>query len=445
MTDELEAIVRFVDDRAKIVRRPDDLRRARDEHARAAEGNLAYQRSADGILRRASPALRRVRVDWRSSRHGKIRSMRAWRFATRNFVRGLRAGRLTVLMIALTVAVAAITSIGFFIDRVRASVAQEAAGMIAADLRLSGSDPLNADYLAEAERRGPQDRAVHVVSDGRRRGRREPAREPLCRERRVSAARPSAALRRRRLGEQLYGDQRAARGPRLARGRAARAPRHRRRRRGHDRRARVRRRARARAPARPVARLRYVCAVADDESRRPRVDGAHPARQPRDLCAALRRRRGRRRGVSRMVRHVERRGPAPADGRPLRGTHRPSDRARRAVLEPGVHDRAAARGDGRCGLRAPLCGATSRGRRAAEVPRRFAGARARGHLARARDHRCCDRHRRQRARLRRAVWAWERSSRTSWSSSCRRRAWRPASAASSSRSRCSPGSRCPRC
>ena len=85
--------------------------------------------------------------------------MKAWRFAARNFLRGLRAGRLTVLMIALTVAVAAITSIGFFIDRVRASVAQEAAGLIAADLRLSGSDPLNADDLAEAERRGSRPRS----------------------------------------------------------------------------------------------------------------------------------------------------------------------------------------------------------------------------------------------------------------------------------------------
>ncbi len=82
--------------------------------------------------------------------------MRAWRFAIRNFVRGLRAGRLTVLMVALAVAVAAITSVGFFIDRVRASVAQEAAGMLAADLRLSGSDPQNPDYLAEAQRRGLQ-------------------------------------------------------------------------------------------------------------------------------------------------------------------------------------------------------------------------------------------------------------------------------------------------
>jgi putative ABC transport system permease protein len=80
--------------------------------------------------------------------------MRAWRFATRNFLRGLSAGRLTVLMIALTVAVAAITSIGFFIDRVRASVAQEAAGLIAADLRYSGGDPLNPSYLAEAQQRG---------------------------------------------------------------------------------------------------------------------------------------------------------------------------------------------------------------------------------------------------------------------------------------------------
>src|SRR5262245_17974590 len=80
--------------------------------------------------------------------------MRAWRFATRNFVRGLSSGRLTVLMIALTVAVAAITSIGFFIDRVRGSVVQEAAGLIAGDLRYGGGEPLNSDYLAEAHRVG---------------------------------------------------------------------------------------------------------------------------------------------------------------------------------------------------------------------------------------------------------------------------------------------------
>ena len=55
---------------------------------------------------------------------------------------------------ALERTVAAITSIGFFIDRVRGSVAQEAAGLIAADLRHSGSDPLNPDYVVEAQRRG---------------------------------------------------------------------------------------------------------------------------------------------------------------------------------------------------------------------------------------------------------------------------------------------------
>src|SRR3970040_1419869 len=80
--------------------------------------------------------------------------MKAWRLATRSWVRGLRAGRLTVLMLALTVAVAAITSVGFFIDRVRASVEREDAGALAADLRCRANDPLNSDYLAEAERRG---------------------------------------------------------------------------------------------------------------------------------------------------------------------------------------------------------------------------------------------------------------------------------------------------
>jgi putative ABC transport system permease protein len=80
--------------------------------------------------------------------------LNVWRLAARNWIRGLRAGRLTVLMLALTVAVAAITSVGFFIDRVRVSVEREAAGVLAADLRVAANDPLNPDYLVEAENAG---------------------------------------------------------------------------------------------------------------------------------------------------------------------------------------------------------------------------------------------------------------------------------------------------
>ncbi len=80
--------------------------------------------------------------------------MKAWRLATRTWIRSLRSGRLTVLMIALTVAVAALTSVGFFIDRVRASVEREAAGVLAADLRVRSNEPLNPEYLVEAERLG---------------------------------------------------------------------------------------------------------------------------------------------------------------------------------------------------------------------------------------------------------------------------------------------------
>jgi putative ABC transport system permease protein len=80
--------------------------------------------------------------------------MKAWRLALRTWIRGLRAGRLTVLMLALTVAVAAITSVGFFIDRVRVSVEREAAGVLAADIRVRSSQALNPDYVAEAARRG---------------------------------------------------------------------------------------------------------------------------------------------------------------------------------------------------------------------------------------------------------------------------------------------------
>lgn len=80
--------------------------------------------------------------------------MKAWRLAIRTWIRGLRGGQLSMLMIALIVAVAAITSVGFFIDRVRVSVEHEAAGVLAADLRISSNEPLSPDYQAEAERRG---------------------------------------------------------------------------------------------------------------------------------------------------------------------------------------------------------------------------------------------------------------------------------------------------
>src|SRR5688572_24059839 len=55
---------------------------------------------------------------------------------------------------ALTVAVTALTAVGFFTDRVRQAVAVQASEVLAADLRLQSSSPLSETYAVEARGRG---------------------------------------------------------------------------------------------------------------------------------------------------------------------------------------------------------------------------------------------------------------------------------------------------
>ncbi|HQY27917.1 MAG TPA: ABC transporter permease, partial [Burkholderiaceae bacterium] len=70
--------------------------------------------------------------------------------------RDWRAGELRLLVAALVVAVGAIASVGFFVDRMRGALEQEAAQLLGADLVI-GSDKAPDDALAgEAARRGLQ-------------------------------------------------------------------------------------------------------------------------------------------------------------------------------------------------------------------------------------------------------------------------------------------------
>jgi putative ABC transport system permease protein len=59
-----------------------------------------------------------------------------------------------VLLAALVVAVTALTGVGFFTDRIGQAVDQRAAEVLAADLRLRGTDPVSTDYDALAAARG---------------------------------------------------------------------------------------------------------------------------------------------------------------------------------------------------------------------------------------------------------------------------------------------------
>ena len=80
--------------------------------------------------------------------------MRAPRLALRMLAREWRSGELGVLLLALTVAVAALTGVGFLVSRISAAVALQASEVLAADIRLGSPQPLSDEYFTEAERRG---------------------------------------------------------------------------------------------------------------------------------------------------------------------------------------------------------------------------------------------------------------------------------------------------
>ena len=96
--------------------------------------------------------------------------MRLVRLALRMLTREWRSGELGVLLLALTVAVAALTGVGFLVSRISAAVALQASEVLAADLRLGSPQPLAQDYFAEAGRRGLRSaqatRLLSVVFNG---------------------------------------------------------------------------------------------------------------------------------------------------------------------------------------------------------------------------------------------------------------------------------------
>jgi len=82
--------------------------------------------------------------------------MKALRLALLALVRDGKSGELRVLMLALLVAVSALTAVGFFTDRVTRAVDQQAGEVLAADLRLRSNNPVSRDYFELAERAGLQ-------------------------------------------------------------------------------------------------------------------------------------------------------------------------------------------------------------------------------------------------------------------------------------------------
>ena len=80
--------------------------------------------------------------------------MRAVTLALRTLLREWKSGELGVLVLAITVAVAALTGVGFLVNRISIAVDNQAGEVLAADLVLRSAQPIGNEALKEAESRG---------------------------------------------------------------------------------------------------------------------------------------------------------------------------------------------------------------------------------------------------------------------------------------------------
>jgi putative ABC transport system permease protein len=84
----------------------------------------------------------------------QFKSSRALLLSLRMLAREWRSGELGVLLLALTVAVAALTGVGFLVSRISIAVAMQASEVLAADIRLGSPQTIGRQYVEEAELRG---------------------------------------------------------------------------------------------------------------------------------------------------------------------------------------------------------------------------------------------------------------------------------------------------
>lgn len=76
--------------------------------------------------------------------------------ALRLLRRDWRAGELRLLVTALVIAVASVTSVGFFTDRIERAMQRQAAEVLAADLLLNSRQPLDNGFIQQARQQGLQ-------------------------------------------------------------------------------------------------------------------------------------------------------------------------------------------------------------------------------------------------------------------------------------------------
>src|SRR4051812_50174974 len=86
----------------------------------------------------------------------------AWQLGWRTLWRDLRAGELRLLIVAVALAVAALTAVGFFADRLQGGLARDARQLLGGDAVLVSDNPTPPPVVQQARAMGPQ-AATHIV------------------------------------------------------------------------------------------------------------------------------------------------------------------------------------------------------------------------------------------------------------------------------------------
>ena len=83
-----------------------------------------------------------------------LRAPSSWRLAWRQTVRDFRAGELRLLVVAVMLAVAALSAVGFFADRINGGLARDARQLLGGDAIVASDQPAPAAFAAKARALG---------------------------------------------------------------------------------------------------------------------------------------------------------------------------------------------------------------------------------------------------------------------------------------------------
>lgn len=89
-----------------------------------------------------------------ANRQAPVTEPPIWRLAAQQALRDFRAGELRLVLVAVLLAVAALTAVGFFADRLQAGLTRDAAQLLGGDAVISSDHPLPPEFEARAREAG---------------------------------------------------------------------------------------------------------------------------------------------------------------------------------------------------------------------------------------------------------------------------------------------------